>query len=201
MKIGIMGGTFNPIHNGHLLIGKYARDQFGLDVVIYIPNGRPAYKSIDKDISPKNRFDMVELAVVGKENFIASDLEIRRSGITYTIDTIKTLQKLYVDTDFFFIIGEDSLFSLEGWKSSIELFQICSFLVFKRKDSSEEKIKAKIRFLEEKYGARIYYIKSPVINISSTEIRKKVLMGRNIEDLVPVAVEKYIYDNSLYGDD
>lgn len=201
MKIGIMGGTFNPIHNGHLLIGDYAKKQFGLDEVVYIPNGKPAYKSIDIDISPENRYDMVKLAIENMDGFTVSDLEIKRDGITYTIDTIKELKKFYKDADLYFIVGEDSLFNLEDWKNYRELFKLCSFLVFKRREESEVRIIREIKRLNEMYGADIHYIKSPVINISSTKIRSQVKLGNKVASDIPESVEKYIYDNNLYGDD
>lgn len=202
MKIGIMGGTFNPIHNGHLLIGEYARTELQLSKVLYIPTGEPGHKSRVSVASSSDRYEMVTLAIEDNPYFEGSDMEVCRRGITYTLDTIKELIKEYDDlAEFYFIIGEDSLFTLETWKKFKELSRLCRFVVFKRKPRQDGEILEKIAYLNSEYVMDIIYLKSPLMEISSTDIRDRVRLGKSIKYQVPKVIEQYIHLNDLYGAD
>ncbi len=202
MKIGIMGGTFNPIHNGHLLIGEYARTELSLDKVIYIPTGKPGHKLREDVVSGHKRYEMVNLAIKDNPYFESSSMEIDRDGITYSLDTLKELRKLFKNkADFYFIIGEDSLFNLESWKGFCELAQMCRFIVFKRKPTDDRKILEKISFLKNKYELRVSYLESPLMEISSTDIRKRVRQRKSIKYQVPRLIEDYIKEKKLYEAD
>lgn len=200
MKIGIMGGTFNPIHNGHLLIGEYARTELILDKVVYIPTGNPGHKSSLQVASARNRYEMVELAIKDNPYFESSSIEVERKGITYTLDTIKELEKIYGESGkFYFIMGEDSLFNLETWKGFNRLSKLCRFVVFKRKPGEDEEILNEIDYLNNKYAIGIIYLKSPLMEISSTDIRSRIRKNKSIKYQVPKLIENYIEENNLYG--
>ena len=193
MKIGIMGGTFNPIHNGHLLIGEYARTELSLDKVIYIPTGKPGHKSREEVVSGSKRYEMVNLAIKDNPYFESSPIEIDRRGVTYSLDTLKELRRIYKgEGEFYFIIGEDSLFNLENWKGFYELAKLCRFIVFKRRPIENEKILGKIEELNNKYDVDITYLESPLMEISSTDIRKRLKDNKSIKYQVPRLIESYI---------
>lgn len=200
MKIGIMGGTFNPIHNGHLLIGEYSRTELALNKVLYIPTGNPGHKPRKDVVSGRDRFKMVNLAIADNPYFESSDIEVRRSGITYTLDTILELRSNHgEDLEIYFIMGEDSLFYLETWKGFSDLSKLCKFVVFKRKPGAGREILETIDYLNHKYGIGIIYLKSPLMEISSTDIRSRVEIGKSIKYQVPKEVEAYILEKKLYG--
>ncbi len=198
MKLGIMGGTFNPIHNGHLFIGESAREALQLDEVVYIPTGKPGHKAGKKIVDGEKRFQMVSFAIDSNPNFTISDIEIDRDGVTYTIDTMKKILKSKRFRKIYFIIGEDSLYHLEKWKRFEELINLCDFIVFQRNIGTEEKIREKIKWLEDNFPVNINYVKSPIFEISSTIIRERMKLGKSIKYLVPDKVEKFIIQNDLY---
>ncbi len=198
MKVGIMGGTFDPIHNGHLILAEHSRIQFDLARVLFIPTGKPPHKG-QKDISSVNyRYDMTLLAINTNPYFFLSPIEIQREGITYTIDTIRYLQYKHEDMDFYFILGADSFCDIDKWKDYRELLSLCKFIVAKRPDWNNDKLEDKIKELNKIYNDSIYLLETPLINISSTEIRDKMKKKSSIKYLVPETVELYIKKNGLY---
>lgn len=198
-KIGIMGGTFNPIHIGHLIAADYVREKFGLDKVLFIPTGLPPHKPDSEVIDPEHRFEMVRLAVASNPGFEASRMEIDREGYTYTVNTLLELRERYGDgTSFYFIIGADVIAELKTWREYRRVFQLCDFIAVLRPGYSETCFNNDIRQLEAEAGARIHPLHSRLIDISSTEIRECCMNGVPIKYLVPEAVEKYILDNCLY---
>jgi len=173
MKIGVMGGTFDPIHNGHLIGAEYARTSLNLDKLIFIPSGNHPFKN-NKNISePNKRMDMISLAISSNKYFEISPIEINRMGITYTIDTIMELRKEYRKDEIYFIIGSDILFELEKWKGFEELISLCKFILLYR-PGKEDNIDKKIKDLKISYNIKIEKVKAPLIEISSTEIRNRV---------------------------
>ncbi len=202
MKIGIMGGTFDPIHNGHLIIGEYSRTSLNLDKVIFIPSGIHPFKE-NKNITLSNkRLDMISLAIKSNPNFELSSIEIDRKGITYTVDTILDLKKDYEKDEIYFIIGSDIPFQIEKWKDFHVLIHLVKFILFNRTGQDNEEINNKIKELESLYEIQLEKIQSPLIEISSTEIRDRVKNKLSIKYLVPESVEEYILKNNLYiGDD
>lgn len=199
MKIGIMGGTFNPVHVGHMLLGEFAYEQFELDEIWFMPNGNPPHKEV---ISWKNalshRIEMLRLAIDGVPYFRLSLHEADDSKHSYTYKTLKELKELYPDNVYYFIIGGDSLFSLEKWRNFREIFPSCILLAAMRDDNRIEDMTAQIQYLKQNYGADIRLLKIPKFEISSTELRERVQKNKSIKYLVPDAVENFIKEHHLY---
>lgn len=195
-RIGLFGGTFDPIHNAHIAMGHMCADTLGLDKVIYIPTGVMHHKESPVQ-SPHVRFEMVKLAVSGADGFEASDYETNKLTPSYSTETVGHFKKLYPDSELVFILGEDSLNYIEQWHDAERLLRMCSFAVIGR-GGSAEKIGAEAARLKEKYGTRIYYVYSQVMDISSHEIRRMAANGEKIEEFVPEAVCEYIARNGLY---
>lgn len=193
-----MGGTFDPIHNGHLILAEYSRTVFGLEKVLFIPTGKPPHKG-ERDISSMNyRYDMTLLAINTNPYFYLSSVEIQREGTTYTIDTIKSLQAEYENTEFYFIIGSDSLYNIHKWKDYRELLNLCKFIIAKRPDIEDQRLEDRAKEFNQKYKDSIYILEAPLIDISSTKTRDRVRNGLSIKYLVPETVEDYIKKNRLY---
>ena len=201
MKIGVLGGTFDPIHHGHIIIGEFARISMDLDKVIFIPSGRHPFKDNKEITDPKIRCKMVELAIESNPYFEISTIEIEKAGINYTIDTIRDLKDQYKDAEIYFIIGSDILFEIEQWKEFEELIKLCKFILFIRRDKDKEKISKMIQKLEREYNMNIKPVNAPISPISSTEIRQRVKEGKSIKHLVRDNVEGYIMENKIYGED
>lgn len=199
-KVGIMGGTFDPIHNGHLILAEYSKTVFNLDKILFIPTGKTPHKNNDYISSDTYRYDMTLLAINSNLNYHLSSIEIERKGITYTIDTIKYLQSKFKDVEFYFILGSDSLYNINKWKGYKELLNLCNFIVAKRPSSDNERLAETIKSLNIKHKALIYALEAPLIDISSTQIRDRVKKGLSIEYLVPSSVETYIKKKKLYKD-
>lgn len=200
-KTGIMGGTFNPIHMGHLLLAESARESFGLDEIVFIPNGC-SYMKKDSEVADKQvRYEMTRLAIEDNPAFSISDIEIKREGNSYTCDTLIQLKEQEPETEFYFIVGADSLFSMEKWKNPEIIFQNCTILAAVRDDKDTEALRAQIVCLEDKFHAEVRLICMPPIAVSSTDIRNRLKQERSVRYMVPDAVISYIYKHSLYTED
>lgn len=197
-KIGIMGGTFNPIHIGHLLLAETALSQEKLDGVMFLPSGISYMKKEDRILDAKHRIQMVQLAVQDNPAFFVSDMEIRRNGNTYTSDTLEQLKKENPQNDYYFILGADCLFSIETWKDPQQIFNDCTILAAVRNGVDLALMQAKARELAKAYKARIKLLSFPETAISSTLIRKNAAEGRSIRYMVPEAVRIYIETNGLF---
>ena len=196
-KIGILGGTLDPIHNGHLMIAECARDQLSLDEVWFMPTGNPPHKS-NQNISPNEvRKEMIELAIEDNNNFKFSDFEYKRDGIIYTSDTMKLLKNAYKDTDFYFIMGADSLMYFKDWHKPEEIVLYCNLVVAGRENDDSELLR-EVAILEDKYNINIHVLKSPKICISSSDIRDYINNKFSIKYMVPDSVERYIKNKNLY---
>ncbi|NLD46096.1 MAG: nicotinate-nucleotide adenylyltransferase [Clostridiaceae bacterium] len=198
-RIAVLGGTFNPIHNGHLIIAEMIREEFDLNKIIFIPSGKPPHKKADEVSDVEHRYNMVLGAVRGNTRFEVSRVEIERQGYTYTVDTLKELKQLYgANTQLYYLIGADVLFDLLTWRNFEEVFRICEFIVALRPGYEEDDFNRQIQFLSTKYCAKFHTKSLPLIEISSTLIRNKVREGKSIRYLVPEAVERYIIEKGLY---
>ena len=197
-KVGIMGGTFNPIHNGHLMLAKEALEQFSLNEVLFMPCGNAYMKADQKVESGRTRAEMTALAIQDNPRFTLSTMEIERVGDTYTYQTLECLKKENPDTEYYFIVGADSLFHMTNWASPERIFANCCILSAIRNDKSVEEMKEKIDLISQQYNARILIMKTMRMDISSTDIRRKVAAGESIEGDVPEAVRIYIEKRELY---
>ena len=199
MKIGIMGGTFDPIHIGHLLLGEFAYENFRLDEIWFLPNGNPPHKTTDESgVSLNDRIEMVKLATDDVPYFHLNLYEATAKKHSYTNSTMKALREMYPEHEFFFILGADSLFSIEQWKNFREIFPSCTILAAMRDDKDTESMQIQIRYLNDKYGADIRLLQAPLVEISSTTIRRRAEKGLSIRYMVPDVVSEYIQSNALY---
>lgn len=197
MHIGILGGTFDPIHVGHLVVAEEARVKLGLSEVLFVPVGQPWFK-VDHTITPAiHRVEMVRLAIANNPYFKLCTLEVERSGPSYSIDTITTLRSQLGEQSFFFILGSDSLAEFHLWKEPAKLVQMCQLVVVPRLDLSLPDLK----FLESRIPGLVHSIiklDAPIIEVSSSKIRERVAQGLTIRYLVPEMVGKYIMEQKLY---
>lgn len=194
-RIGIMGGTFNPIHSGHLIIAQSALECLHLDKVLFMPSGNPPHKQNVTDSCV--RAEMVKLAIEGNDKFEYSDFELKREGIIYTSDTLRLLKQQKPDTEFFFIIGADSLVDFPKWHEPDKIAKLCTLTLADR-DLSRETLERLVLNVEAKFDAKIAYIDSPYVAISSTMIRERRHSGRAVTYLVPEKVEQYMLEHKLY---
>lgn len=199
-KYGIFGGSFNPIHYGHLMICEYIKEEMGLDKVIFIPTGNPPHK--DLGVSAEDRYEMVRLAISPNPDFEISDIETTRVNLSYTVDTIRELKKIYKEEKLYFLIGLDSLFQLKTWKKIGDLSQEIEFVVALRPGYiDKEEINNEIDFLRENFGTRINLIKTPLYEISSTDLRDRIHEGKSLRYLIPKKVLNYIEESGFYKGD
>ncbi|MDE6364163.1 MAG: nicotinate-nucleotide adenylyltransferase [Lachnospiraceae bacterium] len=197
-RVGIMGGTFNPVHYGHLRLALSAQEQILLDKVLFMPSGTSYMKN--NVLETQKRVDMVALAIEAYPRFELSLIETQKMGNTYTFETLHDLTKTNPDTQYFFIIGADSLFQIEQWKCPEQIFQSATLVCAVRDDYTLDTIHKKGDALS-KLGADIVYLNTPKWDISSTEIRARVRQGMPIHDLVPPKVVYYIEQEHLYEED
>lgn len=210
MPLGILGGTFNPVHYGHLRSAEEVRERFALERIIFIPASIPPHKT--EDLIPfHHRYRMVELAVADNQCFSVSDIEGKRSGKSYSVETLELLMEKESDREFFFIVGSDAFSQFKTWRRPYDILKMTNIIVMERPGFPIEKIK---KFIEVELGVPFQYnddneilistgksihlMKVTILDISSSEIRRKVYLGESIRYLVPPEVEKYIEMNKLY---
>lgn len=198
MNVGILGGTFDPVHSGHLILAEVAREQLNLNEVLFIPAGQPWLK-VDRTITPaEHRLQMLRLALDDTPYFRISEMEIQRSGPTYTIDTINALKERLSDEDeLFFILGQDNLMQLPQWHDAPELIKLCYLVAAPRPGVKKPDLKA----LEAEIPGirqRVMLMKEPLVDISATNIRERVARGLSVRHLVPEPVNRYIKEHRLY---
>ncbi len=216
-KLGILGGTFNPIHYGHLAAAEEVRNRLKLDKILFIPSSLPPHKQ-DEDVPPaEHRMEMVRLALAGNPAFEPSDIEIRRGGRSYTVDTIEALLQMHRRDELYFITGLDSFMEIQTWHRWQNLLSLCRFVVLSRPGYRFTDL-TKIDFIQSagagleeldnntrsqsviRAGTFEVFLETiPLYDISSTDIRKRVKEGRSIKYLLPEAVETYIIKNKLYA--
>lgn len=200
MKIGIMGGTFDPIHNGHLMLGQAALEAFDLDKIWYMPNGNPPHKntaSVGTDVH--DRVEMVRLAISSHKKFRLETYEANRNDVSYSYSTMEYFKGIYPEDDFYFIIGADSLFMIDQWVHPERIFPTCTILAAYRDEiNTRTAMEEKIHELKDRYNARIRLLVTPLVRISSHELRECVREGGSIAGWVPDSVNQYILDRRLY---
>ena len=202
-KIGVMGGTFNPIHHGHLVTAQEALSQFKLDVVIFVPTGNPPHKVENKLASAEDRYIMTVIATSSNRDFFVSRIEVDRKGKSYTIDTMRMLKKVYgEDSLLYFITGADAILEILTWKNTEEIVALCNFKSATRPGYDLTRLKdLKSKLFNndmEKANEKIFVMEIPALSISSTDIRNRVKNNRPIDYLVPEGVSNYILKNGLY---
>ena len=200
MKIGIMGGTFDPIHNGHLMLGESAYHQFQLDKVWFMPNGNPPHKKQSNiGTDALTRMEMVKLAIEDKEYFELQDYEVMKESVSPTYQTMAHFKECYPEDTFYYIIGADSLFSIERWIHPELIFPKCIILAACRDEvNTSDEMNKKIDYLCDKFNAQIKFLTSPLVDISSSELRAMIKTGQSISGHVPQAVEEFIAKEGLY---
>jgi len=197
-RLAIMGGTFDPIHYGHLVAAEGARYEFQLDRVVFVPAARPPHKTGKEMTHPHHRLAMVERAVHSNDHFEVSALEIEREGISYTIDTVRAVREIHPGASIYFITGADAVLEILTWKNVEELLNICKFIAATRPGYNLENLEHTLSSLPRKYLNNICTMEVPALAISSTDIRVRVAEGRPIKYLLPELVEKYIFEKGLY---
>ncbi|MBE3586180.1 nicotinate-nucleotide adenylyltransferase [Desulfofundulus thermocisternus] len=197
-RLGIMGGTFDPIHYGHLVAAEGARHAFQLEKVIFIPAGRPPHKTGRKITDAHHRWIMTELAVASNPYFDTSTIEVDRPGYSYTIDTVREMRGLYPGAEIFFITGADAVLEILSWKNVNELLEMCWFVAATRPGYPLGNLKRRLAGINPEHVKRIIPMEVPALAISSTEIRARVREGRPIKYLLPEPVEAYILNRGLY---
>lgn len=202
-RIGIMGGTFNPIHTGHLLLAEHALEMVGLDQVWLIPTGCSYLKRKEgiTVLSAEDRYRMVNLAIADNDRFRCLDMEIRRPGNSYSYETMEQLHREYPEHLFYFICGADCLFTMEQWKCAGRLFAACEIIAAVRGDADMKGMQEKISQLEEHFSAKIQLLSFRRIEISSSEIRARRSEGLSVRYLVPETVREYMEEKGLYLDE
>ncbi|MCG0275546.1 MAG: nicotinate-nucleotide adenylyltransferase [Thermosediminibacteraceae bacterium] len=198
-RVGIMGGTFDPIHFGHLVTAEEARINFQLDKVVFVPTGNPPHKKDYKVTDAEHRYLMTALATNSNPYFEVSRVEIEREGYSYTVDTLRQLIEFYgPDTSLFFISGADAVLDILTWKNIKDVLDICTFIAATRPGYPVAQLKSKLAEIKKLYGKDVYLLEVTAMAISSTEIRKRIREGRSIKYLIPESVEAYILKNGLY---
>lgn len=197
-KIGIFGGTFNPIHNGHLILAETARQTCGLDQVLLIPSGHSYMKNPDDILPGGIRLEMVRLAVRDNPFFSESDVEVMRGGNSYTCETLELLEKENPGAELYYIVGADTLFQIESWKDPADIFRRCVIIAAVRDGWQDETLQNQAAYLMRKFSADIHLLPSLHIEISATDIRKKCSQGQSVRYLVPEAVRLFLEQNGYY---
>ncbi|MDO4552230.1 MAG: nicotinate-nucleotide adenylyltransferase, partial [Bacillota bacterium] len=200
MKIGILGGSFDPIHVGHLLLAEQARESAELDRVVFIPTYVSPFKVGAVAASGEDRFRMTELAAEGNPYFEVSDIELKAAEVSYTVHTMEQCEALYgPEAELFLITGTDAFLDMDRWYRAEELFRRYAILVGNRPGKREMELMEAMWRFKEKYGCRARRIDMPRQDISSTDIRRRAAEGKSVKYLVPAGVEEYILRNRLYS--
>ena len=198
-RIGIMGGTFDPIHNGHLVLGSQAYEEYSLDEVWFMPSGQPPHKRDHVITDSHDRCEMVRLAIIGRDEFVFSDFEVSTMGYTYTANTLAALKQHYPEHHFYFIVGADSLFQLEDWYHPERVLASVTLLAAGRAyPEASCSIGEQIEYLKHKYKGNIHSLHSPDIDVSSSMLRTMAAKGEDLTPYLPQPVAAYIQSRHLY---
>lgn len=198
-KIGILGGTFNPIHNGHIKLAFLSKQQFDLNEIWIMPSFIPPHKLNNTITAFEDRVNMINLAISSYDGFICSEFEKELEDKSYTYRTLSILRERYPEYEFYFIMGADSLYEIETWKEPAKIMMLANLIVAKR-DYNKSDIKPDLHaeYLRKKYNARINFIQCKDIDISSNRLREMVKNNKSIIKYVPMRVNEYILNRGLY---
>jgi nicotinate-nucleotide adenylyltransferase len=192
MKVGLFGGSFNPPHVAHLIVAETVREQFAFNQILWMPALIPPHKRESRLASAEHRLEMTRLATASNPAFAVSDLELRRSGLSYTADTIRTLQETNPSIAYSLIVGGDSFRGFTSWYRPQEILERVPLIVYERGEDAQTEIEAS-------FGGRVCFAAAPLLAISSTDIRERCATGHSIRYLVPEPVREYIEAHGLYG--
>ncbi len=192
MRIGLFAGTFNPIHNGHLIIAETALSQFNLDKIYFLPSGNPPHKESNL-IHKNHRYQMTLLAIQDNARFFISPLEMSPK-FKFSYQTISFFAQKYKNDELFFILGLDAFLEIKNWKKGLNLLNMCKFIVMSRFEKTSLKLKSEFK----KYAQNLFFVNDLDVNISSTLIRERIKNNLSIKYLTPEIVKNYIYENELY---
>jgi nicotinate-nucleotide adenylyltransferase len=191
-SVGIFGGSFNPPHLAHLIVAEIVREQFRLDAVLWIPACQSPFKTSEELAPATDRLEMTRLAVCENDGFAVSEIELERSGVSYTVDTIRSLQELDPGVDYHLIMGADGLRDFSNWREPEEILRRVSLIVYRRSGIETATLPAGL-------DGRVAYADAPRVDLSSSAIRERLRAGRSIRYMVPEAVHRYVLDRGLYG--
>lgn len=206
MRLGILGGTFNPVHFGHLRAAEEARERVDLDKVIFMPSGNPPLKVLDL-IDASHRYTMTRLATASNVNFVVSDIEIRQTEKSYTANTLQRLREIYPEDELFFILGIDAFLDIPNWWQPEALISMIDFIVVARpgfdlmdilKSPYVQSVDNALNQFQLKSGRKAFVLQMTPLGVSSTDIRRLLREGKSIKYLLPEKVEEYIYTHNLY---
>lgn len=198
MKTGVFGGTFNPVHKGHIMLAQYCMDSVGLDRIIMIPTAVPPHKISNNLASENDRLNMCKLACRGKENFFVSDIEIKRQGKSYTYETLTQLKEIYPDDHLYTIMGADMFLTLNRWKNPEIIFEKSSIITIPRDEENKHELENFYNKVLKAMGASSVILPNPVMSVSSTFIRENLDNFNLISDMLDKGVYDYIIKNNLY---
>ncbi len=198
MKTGVFGGTFNPVHKGHIMLAEYCMDSVGLDRIIMIPTAVPPHKISNNLASESDRLNMCKLACRGKENFFVSDIEIKRQGKSYTYETLTQLKEIYPDDHLYTIMGADMFLTLNRWKNPEIIFEKSSIITIPRDEENKLELENFYNKVLKAMGASSVILPNPVMSVSSTFIRENLDNFNLISDMLDKGVYDYIIKNNLY---
>nr|WP_294368267.1 nicotinate-nucleotide adenylyltransferase [uncultured Ruminococcus sp.] len=198
MKTGVFGGTFNPVHKGHIMLAEYCMDSVGLDRIIMIPTAVPPHKISNNLASESDRLNMCKLACRGKENFFVSDIEIKRQGKSYTYETLTQLKEIYPDDHLYTIMGADMFLTLDRWKNPEIIFEKSSIITIPRDEENKHELENFYNKVLKAMGASSVILPNPVMSVSSTFIRENLDNFNLISDMLDKGVYDYIIKNNLY---
>lgn len=199
MKIGIVGGTFYPIHNGHLMLAEYAKREYHLDKIWFMPNKIPPHKpNVSIEAMMTHRVEMVKLAIGTNPDYVFQPYEVEHTDVSYSYRTLEHFKETYPSDTFYFIIGADSLFAIESWVKPERILKACVILAAFRDGKNMEEMQRQILYLGEKYECDIRLLHTPDMDVSSTDIRKHLRCGEPVDGMVPKEVENYIKEQHLF---
>jgi nicotinate-nucleotide adenylyltransferase len=198
LKKAIFGGTFDPIHIGHIHIAYEALYNLHLDKIIFMPAGNPPHKRNKNITDAQIRYDLVKRAIESETQFEISNYEINKSENSYTYETVEIFSELQPNIEWYFLIGVDSLMDLDNWKNVERILNNCKLVVYNRAGFTAQEVFVQKSYLEKKFNKKIIYIDMPIIDISSTNIRSNIKAGRKVNYLLPRGVEEIIHEHNLY---